>query len=220
MKNFFRVLLVGLFLLGSKSAMADTLQFVFSDQPGYPFQFKVNGSNTITNLMCLDMDRRVTYNEKWNVDITGIPLDNSLTSTQYRADALIFSQLGGGYSNAELQYAAWSIFDMADVATTLSGTANAKTMSTVLTIDQLAWQRAQDQVLIKSGFFSAFSLYLPTTDTTGWTAGTPQRYIGAAAAAVTPEPGTIALMITGVLCMGCAVLYRRRFSDVMAGNLA
>lgn len=207
MKFLMRSLIAGLLLLGTRSAFADTLKFIFSDQPGYPFQMQVNGSSAITNLMCLDINRRVTYNEVWNVDVLGVPLDNSATSIQYRADAWIFSLLGGKYSNGDLQYAAWSIFDQPDTQTAGGWT------STVQALNTLAYQKAQDQILISSGFFSGFRLYLPNANTTGWTAGTPQRYIGAAAVAVTPEPESLVLMLTGALCIGCGIVYRKRFSQ-------
>ncbi len=40
--------------------------------------------------MCLDLNRRITFGETWNVNIVSVPLDASQSSIDYRADAWIF----------------------------------------------------------------------------------------------------------------------------------
>jgi len=64
--------------------------------------------------MCLDFNRHISAGETWNVTIGSVHLDNSQDSINYRADAWIYSQLGS-YSNADVQYAVWDIFDPTDV---------------------------------------------------------------------------------------------------------
>ena len=158
----------------------------------YPYSFSINGSSSLTSLMCLDYNREVTIGETWNVAITSIGLDSSALSTAYRATAYIFSQLGSS-SNSDVQFAAWDIFDDADVKGLSGFDANAKQLVAA------GMAAAQNSSLIQSGFFSNYSLYLPTTDQTGWTQGKPQDFIGNAQVAQTPEPSSFILLGSGLI---------------------
>ncbi len=188
--------------------LADTLKFVSDSGQAvggediYPYNFNVNGSSNLTALMCIDFNRRIAANESWNVNITSVPLDSSPTSVDYRADAWIYSQLGT-YSNSDVQYAVWDIFDPQDVAghTGFTDSTNAQYLA------QTGLVMAQDATLINSGFFANFSLFVPTDDQTGWTNGVPQRFIGAAQ---TPEPSSLLLMGSGLVSAAGALRRKRR----------
>lgn len=208
--RIFTAALAGVVCLFSLShvASADTLKFVSDSgvnvggEDVYPYQFQINGSSTLTSLMCLDLNRTVSFGESWNVSATSIALDSSLTSQKYRADALLFyASTLGQYSNADLQWAAWSIFDPSGVS------GNAAFDTTAQNLASEAMQYANNAQLINSGFFSGFTLYQPTNDKTGWTNGIPQEFIGAAQ---TPEPSSLLLMGSGLASFAGVVRRRLR----------
>ena len=207
-RNFMRLCCAFALLSFPLFSHADTLQFLSTSGGSsggvniYPYNFSVNGSSTLTSLACLNYDREITFGEQWQVNISGLDMGTSQAAINYRADAWLYSNFGqNGESNSDVQYAIWDIFDPA-VSGNSAFTANSQDLV------NLALQYAVDPGLMSSGFFQNFSLYTPTSDQTGWTAGTPQEFLGAADPAMTPEPSALALLGTGFL--GTALIWFRK----------
>lgn len=210
MKKILAVLLpmICVVMLSVPAAVADTLTLVSTSggnsggEDIYPYNFSVNGSPDLTDLMCLNLDRLISFGETWQVAPTDIPLDNSQTSINYRADALLFYQTeapGNTYSLSDIQWAAWSIFDPAGVAGNSAFTPTAQSLA------QGDLIMAQVAGLTNSGFYNKFTLYLPTSDQTGWTYGIPQSFIGNSPV---PEPSSLLMLGSGL--MGFAGMARRK----------
>ena len=207
MKKFVLVIAaVSAAVFSALPSSADTLKFTGSSgstvagEQVYPYNFNIDGSSATTQLMCLDYKRMISTGEMWNVTISTVPVDSSSTSTQYRETAYIYSELGA-YSAADVQYAAWDIFDDADVSKSAGFDANAQALVAASKI------AATNASLIASGFFSGFELYLPTTDEAGWTNGIPQEFIGIAQ---TPEPSSLLLFGSGLIALAGTI--RRKLS--------
>jgi PEP-CTERM motif len=186
----------------SISARADTLTLktlgpTVAFEPIYPYGLSVNGSSTITNLLCLSLNKNVTIGETWNVSL----LNWATASAAYKEEAFIFSQIGkGAYSDAEVQFAAWDIFDPTGIALLHISPTNLANMQALVTA-------AQSAILtLPSTFYAGYVVYLPLTDPTSqlsWTNGMPQDFIG-----IAPEPSTIMLFGSGLI--GIAGLVRRK----------
>lgn len=188
--------------LSSVMVKADTLTLVSASATSggeyiYPYNFSLNGSPSTIGLMCMDLNREITFNETWNVTKVSVT-----ASKQYEEEAYIFSQVGGGtYSNSDVQWAAWSIFDAPDVASDGMNSTNVQNL--------LAAANTAVTTGLPASFYSGYVLYIPTSDTTGWTAGNPQEFIGK----VSPVPEPSSLMLFGSGLLGLATAMHRRMAQ-------
>jgi hypothetical protein len=176
------------------SSFADTLQL--TSTPGqvvggvyvYPYDFTVNGTETNVPLMCLDYSLHITEGETWNVDVESIfaAAQNPAQLAGYEEDAWLYSQMNGS-NDADVQLAVWAVFDPSDAEGNSGWDANSASL-----LSEAATAIGTEN----TSFFDKYEVYVPTSDETGWTDGTPQSFMGPAP---TPEPSSLALFGTSLL---------------------
>ena len=210
LKKFALGVLLCLGAVSCRVSHADTLKLVgtggqvVGNVYVYPYNFSIDGSPSSTSMMCLNFNDEITEGETWYAQPQHISTtDTSSTAVGYREDAWLYSQLGtNGYTNAEIQFAVWDVFDPSGVS------GNSAFDSVAQNLVSQAAKKATDPTLLSDGFFNQYEVFVPTGDQSGWTAGTPQTFI-VNSSAVTPEPSSLLLLATGLFGGSMLVLRRR-----------
>ena len=196
------VLLVSLALAGSASASSVTMTYqghqgvVAKDGSpyiGYPYYVSINGSATLTPLMCDSYDNNVSLGQTWNATATPLlqGIANSMfgpsMALDYKAAGLIFkSMLGGQMSTTAAQWAIWGLFSA-------NASSNAYFISKNFGSIDAAYLTLA--ATASNSAFKGLVLYTPTGGRPG--VG-PQEFIGYSPV---PEPGTLTMMGTGLISL-------------------
>ena len=196
------VLLVSLALARSASASSVTMTYqghqgvVAKDGSpyiGYPYYVSINGSATLTPLMCDSYDNNVSLGQTWNATATPFlqGIANSMfgpsMALDYKAAGLIFkSMLGGQMSTTAAQWAIWGLFSA-------NASSNAYFISKNFGSIDAAYLTLA--ATASNSAFKGLVLYTPTGGRPG--VG-PQEFIGYSPV---PEPGTLTMMGTGLISL-------------------
>jgi hypothetical protein len=205
------VLLVSLALAGSASASSVTMTYKGhqgvvakdgSPYVGYPYYVSINGSSTLTPLMCDSFDNDVHLGQTWNA--TATPFLQGISAgmfgpammLDYKAAGLIFkSMLAGQMTTTAAQWAIWGLFST-------NASSNAYFIAKNFGSIDAAYLALA--ATASNGAFKGLVLYTPTGGKPGIG---PQEYIGYSPV---PEPGTLTMMGTGLISL--AGLIRRKLA--------
>ena len=165
----------------------------------YPYNFSINGSSTLTPMMCDAFNNHITFGESWSANahslLQGGMFGNSGQALlDYKAAGLIFLGVFNGTINAALgNSAVWELF---------SGQNNGSSEAAVQAI------MAQYLGLASTAPNSAFKGLKVYTAIGARPGYGPQEFIGYTPCSTVPEPGTLSLLATGLF--GMAGLVRRK----------
>lgn len=205
MKRFFKsglFLTLGLCLLFSQAFANSTVNLTFVNVgPGniaagnvyaYPYNFSVNGSSTLTPMMCDAFNNHITTGESWTADAHSI-LQGGMFGTSgqalmdYKAAGLIFmSVLDGNVGAALGNEAVWALF-----SGNIPGSNDAAVQALMSQYLGLAGNAPNSA-------FKGIMVYTAAGARPGYG---PQEFIGYTPSAAVPEPGSLTFMGTGLIAL-------------------
>lgn len=209
MKRFCKTglfLTLGLCLLFSQAFANSTVNLTFENVgPGnvaagnvyaYPYNFSVNGSATLTPMMCDAFNNHISFGESWTADAHSI-LQGGMFGTSgqalmdYKAAGLIFmSVLEGNVGAALGNEAVWALF-----SGNIPGSNDAAVQALMSQYLGLAGNAPNSA-------FKGIMVYTAAGARPGYG---PQEFIGYSPSAAVPEPGSLTFMGTGLIALASVI---------------
>jgi hypothetical protein len=167
----------------------------------YPYNFSINGSSTLTPMMCDAYNNHIEFGQSWTANVHSI-LQGGMFGTSgqalmdYKAAGLIFMSVLDGQTSASLgNEAVWALF-----SGQIPGSSDAAVQALMAQYLGLAANAANSE-------FKGLKIYTARGSRPGYG---PQEFIGYTPSAAVPEPGTLGLMGTGLVALAGAARKKLR----------
>jgi hypothetical protein len=197
---------IGLGLLFSQAFANSTANLTFVNVgPGnvaagnvyaYPYNFSINGSSTLTPMMCDAFNNHISAGESWTANVHSI-LQGGMFGTSgqslmdYKAAGLIFmSVLNGNVGAALGNEAVWALF-----SGNIPGSNDPAVQALMSQYLGLAANAPNSE-------FKGIMVYTAQGARPGYG---PQEFIGYTPNAAVPEPGSLIFMGTGLIALGAMI---------------
>src|ERR1700679_2658759 len=184
--------------MASTVSYADTVSMNFNSVGGasngtdyiYPYNFSINGSSTLTALMCVSYEDEIYQGESWTATTSAITTASSFIDQE---DAYLFSLLGdSAFSANDIQEAAWYLSDPGGAVPTTSEDPALLADAAIAVVS--ADHAGGSSPSFDNGQYTLYTAVAGSQDPA--TDGAHKNFVGASPV---PEPGSLLLLATALL---------------------